>query len=216
MPHRHPDQIHEGLGRHRIGGQVTGLVGERRQHQGVEPPGLVDLAVEEGGDHGRHLPAHPVGGHTDHPDRPNGQQGQGETVIARVVLEFGLGHDLGRGPGTAGGVLDGHDVVDGGQAQQDLLGDLAPGSDRDVIEHHRQVGLGRRCPEVGLESGLGRAVVVGGDGQDAVGAGLVGHVCVLDGRTKVVAAGTGHECVVGYGLPDGDRQLPLLLVADGG
>ena len=53
------------------------------------------------------------------------------------------------------------------QADSVVVGDLAAGADRDVVEHHRQVGGLGDGPEVGLDAGLGRAVVVRRDGQDA-------------------------------------------------
>ena len=148
------------------------------------------------------------------PDRADGEQRQGEGVVAGVQVEARrrLGEQPGRRGRVTGGVLDADDgrhLV--GQADQGLVGDLAAGPDGDVVDQHRQVGGRGDRPEVGVEAGLRGPAVVRRDGQDPGRPGVGRHAAELDGVGGVVGAGPGDH-------RDGDRlgdrppQVPLLVV----
>ena len=180
----------------------------------VGRPGPVEVPGPEGGDHLGHRPRRPVGGHADDPHPADGQEREGEGVVTAVDLEGlgGLGHHPGGGGRIVGRILHAHDVGHlGGQLDQQLGADPAPGADRDVVEHHREVGGRRHRPEVGGEPGRRGAVVVRGDHQDPFDP-AAGHRPGKGHRMgSVVAAGggddrDGHRCRPPPGTARGPRR----------
>ncbi len=96
--------------------------------------------------------ADPVGRDADHADRADREERQRDVVVAAVDLEVGrsLGDEPRRLGRVARRVLEGEHVGDlVREAQQDLGGDLAAGPDRDVVDHHREVGCRPRRPACG-------------------------------------------------------------------
>jgi hypothetical protein len=221
-PHREPalaggepEVAEHRLGRHRVRRVVTGLEGERREHPGVELSGGRHVALPEGLEQALVEPAGPVGGHPHHPAGADGEQRQGQPVLAAVELEVGDGgHQLGGGPGVAGGILHpddvGHLAV---KSDEDVVRDLPAGSDRDVVQEDRKVGGIGDCVHVSLDAGLRGPAVVGADRQDPGGAGLGRRLGHLDGVRGVAAARAGqdgHRDRLGHRPP----QVALLGVAE--
>ncbi len=203
-----------------LGGQGVGVLLGRLEVEGVEQFGVAgdggrQIATQEGVHHGPELRPDPVGGHADHPDGADGEERKGHHVVAAVDLEAGRhpGRQMRRPGRVGGGILqadDGRHLA--GQAEHRGARDAATGSNRDVVEHHGQpvAGLGHG-PEVGLDAGLGGAVVVRGDGQQAVDAARRRQLGRPDRMLGVVGAGAGNDRDgdrVGHGAP----QVGLLLI----
>lgn len=169
-------------------------------------------------DHLGVLSGAPVGGDADHPDRADGEERQGEGIVAAVEREVvgRLRHESGRPAGVAGSVFHpghGGDLV--GEAQQHLGVDLAGGATRDVVDEEGEVGGGPDGAEVGLDARLRRLRVVGAHHEHAVDAGGGRGPGQLDAVRGVVAAGAGHQGHVDR-APHDPEQLELLLVAERG
>ena len=82
---------------------------------------------------------------------------------------------------------------------------------RNVVEHDGQVGRIRHGAHVRAQALLGRAVVVRGDDQDAVGAVLLGTLTDAHRVGGVVRTRAAQdERSIPHGLTDGIRQVVLL------
>ena len=158
-----------------------------------------------------------MGGHADHADGADRHERKGLVVVAAVDLEaVRRGRPQpGRGRDVEGGVLHSHDVGDlAGQAHQDVVGNLAAGADGDVVDEQGLLPgpLGHR-PEVGLEAGLGRAVVVGRHDQHAGDAALGRRLGEHHRMAGVVGARARHHRH-GDGFDHCPPQVELLLVGE--
>ncbi len=130
------------------------------------------------------------------PVPPIDRNGRVQAVVAAVQVEAvgHLGHEAGRARRVLRGVLHADHRRDlAGEAHQHLGVHLPSCADRDVVDQERQVGGVTHGPEVRLEPGLAGAVVVRGDHEQAVDAGLGGPRRQLDGVPGVEAARSGHE-----------------------
>ena len=125
-------------------------------------------------------------GHRHQADGTHRHPGQGQAVVAAVVVQIGGCHDLGCGAEISLGVLHGDDAVNLGQATVGFGGNRDARAARDVVKHHGSVGGLGHGGEVGVHSRLGRLVVVGGHDQQAVHADLLCTVGQLNGVRGVV------------------------------
>jgi hypothetical protein len=188
----------------------------RLEEVGVHVPGSFMVTFFECGHHLAELAPDPVRGHADHAERADRKEGQGHGVVAAVDLEARgcCGDDPGGVGHVTGCVLKGHDVGDvARQAQQRRRGDAPAGAHRDVVEDDRQVGRRRHRREVPVEGVLGGAVVVRGDAQDAVDAGVAGRLGQLDRVAGVVRARP-RQHRDGHRLGDGPPQGEALVVGE--
>ena len=160
-----------------------------------------------------HLPGGNVGGNGDTAHAADGQQGQGDAVLAGVDVQLvaaegshfhGLGH-------VAGGLLDGADV---GMVSQDGTGlgrQVAAGAAGDVV-HDDGLGGVVRDPLIVLDQAvLGGLVVVGSHHQDGIGAVVTGGLGEVQHMLGVVGAGTGHHGDTACGALDGEADDLLAL-----
>ena len=155
-------------------------------------------------DHLVALPGHDVGPHGDDAAAADGQQGQGDVVVAGPEGEVGP-HAVGDPHGVghvAAGLLDAADVGVLRQPLHGLRGDGAAGAAGDIVEDggdgHR-VGHGG---EVAVHALLVGLVVVGGDEQQAVGPQLLGPQALLHHGLGAVGASAGDD------RGHGPRQRP--------
>jgi hypothetical protein len=110
-------------------------------------PGGGQVAGLDGADHRGILIAGDVPDDRDDADRPLGEVGEVEDVVAGVPLQVGGGHDLGRRPQVALGVLDRDDAWVLGQAQERLGVDGYAGAPGNVVER----GPAGRCVRDGVK-----------------------------------------------------------------
>ena len=136
------------------------LTAGRRRHV-AGPEGRITAANERAG---------PVGGHADDAGAADGQERQGQRVVAAVDVEPAGPRPPPAAPATSpvASLTPTMLGTSRGQRRREVGADPAARPDRDVVEDHRQVGGGGDGPEVGGEAGRRRPVVVRRDHQHAV------------------------------------------------
>ena len=224
VPQGHPEGPH--VPPHHVQGSLDGdgvHLHEQAVHQVQIPqgccPGLRLPPLQVVHDHLVALPGHDVSPHGDDAAAADGQQGQGDVVVAGPEGEVGP-HAVGDPHGVghvAAGLLDAADVGVLRQPLHGLRSDGAAGAAGDIVEDggdgHR-VGHGG---EVAVHALLVGLVVVGGDEQQAVGPQLLGPQALLHHGLGAVGASAGddRDTVRGRGHHAAEGVV-VLLVGHGG
>src|SRR6266404_1016054 len=168
-------------------------------HQGkileVEAAGFGEITRESGLHEASHLPGNFVGGDGDQAAAAERDEGKRQGVVAGEDEEI-LGNEVEDGAhlgDAAGGFLDADDVLDLGEAENGRRLNIDAGAALNAVENDRQVYRGGDGFEVLEEAFLRGLVVVGSDGEDAVGAEFLEFVGEGDDFGGVVPTRAGED-----------------------
>ncbi len=169
-------------------------------------------------DHLAHVLSGQMRGHGDDSRRSQAHQGERVAVVAREDLEpvRCIPDDPRGGVEVGRGVLHGDDVPDlPGQSEERVRLDQARRAAGDVVEDDRERGGRGDAAEVGVQTALGRPVVVRRHDQRGVAAGGLGVLRQLDRLGRRVRARAGDDLRPAPGrLHHGPEQVLLLLVRE--
>src|ERR1019366_3890274 len=185
-----------------------GQAGLAGRHHGKPPDGLQQA-------HQRHRGFHRngVGLHEDHAASPERGQRDGDGVVAGKHDEIG-GDFVQHGrhlADVAAGFLDAYDVVELGEARQSAGLQVDAGAPLHAVDDDGQAGGRRNRAVVLVEAFLGGFVVIGGDGEDAVGAQGFDLVGEFDDLVGVVASGPGEHGDLALGFFERDLDHAQML-----
>jgi hypothetical protein len=115
---------------------------------------------------------------------------------------------------VAAGVLDPDDPAGeaAGQFDRGFGFDIGHGPAGHIVKHHRQIDRFGQKAEMGEQSGLGRAVVIGCDHQGGLGPQFLGNFQVPQRGLGIVAAAARDHRDPASCLLDADFEQPVLLI----
>ena len=179
----------------------------------MQPAGLAVIFPPEGFHQGDHLLRNQIGHHRDNAFGADCQHRQRQGVVAREDRQLGPAEDLAGLVDRSARLLDGDDVLDMGEPLDRLGFQVTARAGRYVVEHQGQRAGCGDPGEMRVEAILRGPVVIGGDNQRPVGAGLRGEAGQPDGLGGRARAGTGQDSSPARGLFDHGGDHPLVLEA---
>ena len=160
--------------------------------------------------------SHQVGGHADDPASADGENRQGQAIVAAVDLKglWSFAADLRGLIQAAAGFLHCDDIAHLGESGNRLRRAVDAGPPGDVVQHARPAGGFGNGHEVRVQTVLRGAVIVGVDEEERVGASPPCLFGEMDRMPGVVGARAGHhDCPTGHSLLYRPHQPDLLVVS---
>src|SRR5262245_7766489 len=186
-----PQDLERAFDGNGIGRQAQEIAAERKEL--LVPllrPGQVSLV--EGREHRFDVAGNDVPHHRNDAAPTDRQKRQGQAVVPRENCQIAQGRDLRRLVHRARRFLDRHDIRQFGDAGDRLGFDILRRAAGNVIENNRQIDLGGDRAVMLKEPFLRGLVVIGGDHQGGVGAGLLRELREADRLARAVRPGARH------------------------